>query len=196
MANNKFGVPCSTMKEFAADADVPCTDEGQAMALAAGALLAGKCPVVYSQNSGLGNMVDIITSLYKPYGIELPEIHIGFRKAPAHHAFMGNKTEILLRDVLEYPGEKLSYHDMIESRLDGSYKNKPIICDCGDHTDNESGKCETCTFLDSLSNELDIEPENRTECPNTSGAHIWLWDKDQEDWQCDECGVYHDRPED
>lgn len=109
---NKFGVPCSTMKEIVKDVEVHCTDEGQSMALAAGATLMGKKPIVYSQNSGLGNMVDIITSLYKPYEIELPELHVGFRKAPAHHAFMGKKTEILLRDVLEYPVKKLRYHEV------------------------------------------------------------------------------------
>lgn len=112
MVNNKFGVPCSTMKDFLNDVEINCTDEGEAMAIAAGAILAGEKPIVYSQNSGLGNMVDVITSLFKPYEIELPELHVGVRSKPEHHAFMGNKTDLLLRDILEYPPEKLKYHEV------------------------------------------------------------------------------------
>lgn len=41
-----------------------------------------------------------------------------------------------------------------------------------------------------------IEPENRTICPNTSGQHPWIWDEDQDDYQCDECGVYESQQED
>lgn len=103
----KFGVPDSLLKDLIKDADIPCTDEGEAMALACGAWLAGKQPVVYMQNSGLGNCVDIISSLYKPYGIPLPKILIGLRHKPQHHAFMGKITKYLL-NLLEYDWRKIT----------------------------------------------------------------------------------------
>ena len=34
-----------------------------------------------------------------------------------------------------------------------------------------------------------IQPENKTNCPNTGGDHQWVWDEDRQDWFCDECGV-------
>ena len=107
---NNFGVPCSNLKKVW-DVDIPCTDEGEAMGLAAGAILAGMKPKVFMQNSGLGNIVDILTSLYKVYGIELPEIHIGFRHKPEQHAFMSKKT-IPLLELLEYPKDKIHLYEV------------------------------------------------------------------------------------
>ena len=34
-----------------------------------------------------------------------------------------------------------------------------------------------------------IQPETKTNCPNTGGDHQWVWDEDRQDWFCDECGV-------
>jgi len=101
MNTTKFGVPCSKIKKRILDADIPCTSESEAMALAAGAWLAGKEPEVYMQNSGLGNIVDIVTSLYKPYGIPLPNMLLSIRKRPTHHYFMASITYKLL-DSLSY----------------------------------------------------------------------------------------------
>ncbi len=103
----KFGVPDSLLKDLIKDVDIPCTDEGEAMALACGAWFAGKQPVVYMQNSGLGNCVDIISSLYKPYGIPLPKIFIGLRYNPRHHRFMGRITKDLL-SLLKYDWNKIT----------------------------------------------------------------------------------------
>ena len=100
----KFGVPDSLLK--IKDADIPCTDEGEAMAMACGAWFAGKKPVVYMQNSGLGNCVDIISSLYKPYEIPLPIMFIGLRQKPLHHEFMGKITKELLK-LLECDRDKI-----------------------------------------------------------------------------------------
>lgn len=97
----KFGVPCSKIKHLINDTSVPCTDEGEALALAAGAWFAGQEPEVYLQNSGLGNIVDIVTSLYKPYNIPLPKMLLSVRKLPYHHSFMYSITKDLL-DLLEY----------------------------------------------------------------------------------------------
>ncbi|MBU1078072.1 MAG: hypothetical protein KKH98_12315 [Spirochaetes bacterium] len=101
------GVPCSKLKDIIDKIDlyIPCTREDEAVALAVGAYFAGKKPLVFLQNSGLGNTVDIITSLLKPYGIEI-DLIISVRDTPAHHAFMGKITEKLL-DLLEYKNYRL-----------------------------------------------------------------------------------------
>lgn len=84
-------------------------NEGNAVALAAGYHLAtGKVPVVYLQNSGLGNIVNPVASLLNEsvYGIPCLFI-IGWRGEPGvhdepQHSFQGKITLELLRD-LEIP---------------------------------------------------------------------------------------------
>lgn len=92
------GVPCSKLKDFTDKIEnyIPCTREDEAMALAVGAYLVGRKPLVFLQNSGLGNLVDIMTSLLKPYDIEIPLL-ISTRAKPEHHAFMGKITKKLLK---------------------------------------------------------------------------------------------------
>jgi phosphonopyruvate decarboxylase len=65
-----FGVPCSFLKPFInriIDHDdleyIAATNEGEALAMAVGSYLAGCRPVVMLQNSGLGNLVNPLTSL-------------------------------------------------------------------------------------------------------------------------------------
>jgi len=101
------GIPCSKLKNFTDKIDnyIPCTKEDEAMALAVGAYLTGKKPLVFLQNSGLGNIVDIITSLLKPYGIKI-DLLISVRSKPQHHAYMGKITKKLL-ELLEYNDYKL-----------------------------------------------------------------------------------------
>lgn len=101
------GIPCSKLKDFTkeleADKDIefiPVTREDVAMGLAVGAYFAGKKPLVYLQNSGLGHLVDIITSLLKPYGISI-HLLISSRSKPEHHEFMYKVTKKLL-ELLEY----------------------------------------------------------------------------------------------
>ncbi len=72
------GVPCSFLKPFinyVIDDEsvfyVPLTNEGEAIAYACGAYLAGKRPVVMFQNSGLGNAVNPLVSLAYPLRIPL-----------------------------------------------------------------------------------------------------------------------------
>lgn len=100
MADIILGVPCSDLKMESA---LPCTREDEAVAIAVGAWLSGAEPLVFMQNSGLGNCVDIITSLLKPYGIHI-KIIIANRKTPEHHALMGKITKDLLR-LMEYDAE-------------------------------------------------------------------------------------------
>ena len=72
------GVPCSMLTGFMnllVEQDriqhLGATHEGEALALASGAWLAGKRPAVYLQNSGLGNLVNPLTSLTGPFRIPL-----------------------------------------------------------------------------------------------------------------------------
>lgn len=100
MIDISAGVPFKGCEKYFAKQNIIATREDEAVAIAAGAWLAGKNPMVFMQNSGLGNSVDVITSLLKPYGIEFP-IVIQHRDSPEHHAFMG-KIEEQLKGLLEY----------------------------------------------------------------------------------------------
>ena len=101
------GVPCSFLAPLingALGGDkvdyVGAASEGEAVAVAAGAWLAGRNTVVMCQNSGLGNAVNPLTSLNAPFGI--PTLLIttwrgqpGIRDEP-QHALMGKITPQLL----------------------------------------------------------------------------------------------------
>lgn len=81
-------------------------NEGNAVALAAGYHLAtGKTPVVYMQNSGIGNVINPVASLLHPrvYGIPCVFI-VGWRGEPnvhdePQHVYQGIVTEKLLNDM-------------------------------------------------------------------------------------------------
>jgi phosphonopyruvate decarboxylase len=97
------GVPDSTLKEFVADVQglpadqhVTATWEAEAVALAAGAYLAGRKPCVYLQNAGLGHAVNPLTSLCLPYGIDL-QLIVGHRDTLPQHRVMGDVDVDLLR---------------------------------------------------------------------------------------------------
>ncbi len=105
------GVPCSFLTPFInralSDATldyVAATSEGEAVAIAAGAWLAGRKTVVMCQNSGLGNAVNPLTSLNFPFRI--PTLIITtLRGAPGladepQHELMGTITHPLL-DLLD-----------------------------------------------------------------------------------------------
>lgn len=99
------GVPFTGCNDYISDDALIATREDEAIGIAAGAWLAGKKPLVFMQNSGLGNSVDIITSLLKPYGIEI-DLLVNERDSPEHHAFMGKITRKLM-ELLEY--DKVRY---------------------------------------------------------------------------------------
>lgn len=83
-----------------------CANEGNCVGLAAGFHLAtGKIPLVYLQNSGLGNIINPVASLMNPviYGIPCVFV-IGWRGEPGvedepQHQFQGQITEALLACV-------------------------------------------------------------------------------------------------
>ena len=107
------GVPCSFLTPFINRViDHPsldyvgATSEGEAVGVALGAYLAGRKTVVMCQNSGLGNMVNPLTSLNHPF--QLPTLIIvtwrgepGLDDEPQHEQ-MGRILHRLL-DTLEIP---------------------------------------------------------------------------------------------
>lgn len=104
------GVPCSFLTPFInyviGDATldyVPAANEGDAVALAAGATLGGRRAVAMMQNSGLGNAVSPLTSLTWTFRIPLLLV-CTHRGAPGvadepQHELMGQITERML-DVM------------------------------------------------------------------------------------------------
>ena len=111
------GVPCSFFKpliSYAIESPkityIAASSEGEAVGVAMGAYLASKKSVVICQNSGLGNMVNPITSLNYPFRIPVLLI-ISHRGAPnikdePQHTFMGKITEDIL-DTMKIPWDVL-----------------------------------------------------------------------------------------
>ncbi|AWK89870.1 phosphonopyruvate decarboxylase [Azospirillum thermophilum] len=101
------GVPCSYLTPLIDEVIgrdgiryVPASSEGDAVSIAAGVWLAGGTAVVLCQNSGLGNMVNPITSLNDPFGIPVLLL-VTWRGRPGvkdepQHALMGRITPDLL----------------------------------------------------------------------------------------------------
>lgn len=105
------GTPCSYLKPFinyVIDTDgfefIDSVNEGEAVAIAAGATIAGKRAVVMFQNSGLGNAVNPLTSL--TYTFNLPVMVIttlrgepGGAADEPQHELMGQITTQLLETM-------------------------------------------------------------------------------------------------
>ena len=103
------GVPCSFFKgviNYSQSTErmkyVIAANEGAALGLAAGAYLAGKKPAVMIQNSGLGNMVNPLTSLNAIYRI--PALLLISGRAygvddEPQHEIMGRAMPALLRTI-------------------------------------------------------------------------------------------------
>jgi sulfopyruvate decarboxylase alpha subunit len=101
------GVPCSYLSSLCRllntkdhSVHVPAVREDLALGVAAGAYLAGKWPVVYMQNSGLGYCLEVLASLQYIYRI--PALILVSYRGPAdqgweEHKFMGEHTEELLQ---------------------------------------------------------------------------------------------------
>jgi phosphonopyruvate decarboxylase len=116
-----FGVPCSFLQPLInygisspAHRYLAANNEGEAVAMAAGAHLAGQKPVVMFQNSGLGNAVNPFTSLTHPFRLPLLVITTlrgepGIGDEPQHE-LMGKITTDLLRTTgiacAPFPEEK------------------------------------------------------------------------------------------
>lgn len=120
------GVPDSLLKEFCLciddripkDKHIIAANEGNAVALAAGYYLAQKSlPLVYMQNSGLGNAVNPLLSLCDPTVYSIPMlIMIGWRGEPGvkdepQHLKQG-KIQLKLLDEMDIPYEVISKNDV------------------------------------------------------------------------------------
>ena len=108
------GVPCSNFadlfQQVALDGDitsVPASNEGSALSFAVGAALAGRRSVVALQNSGLGNIINPLTSLVQINCIPTLLLisvrgHIEEPEDEPQHRIMGAATHALL-DQLAIP---------------------------------------------------------------------------------------------
>ena len=111
------GIPDSLLKHFCtfirqnvpADNNIITQNEGEAVALAAGHYLAtGHLPLVYMQNSGIGNAVNPLLSLADPEVYSLPMLLlIGYRGEPGvhdepQHKKQGMVTPALI-EAMRYP---------------------------------------------------------------------------------------------
>ena len=120
------GVPDSLLNDFCLYAsklpkerNIIAANEGNAIALAAGNYIAtGNVPLIYMQNSGIGNAVNPLLSLTNKEVYSIPMVLlIGWRGDPAvkdhpHHKLQGELTPVLLNamkipfKVIENDGEK------------------------------------------------------------------------------------------
>lgn len=130
------GVPDSLLSSFCAYVDdhttnqehIIAANEGNAVALATGHHLAtGKVSVVYMQNSGLGNIINPLTSIAdtEVYGIPMLLI-IGWRGEPnvhdePQHIKQGRITCKQL-DVLEIPYQVIDNNSDIDGILDEAFQ--------------------------------------------------------------------------
>ena len=103
------GVPCSyfsgPIERLTREGRyLPAANEGAALAAAAGAAVTGRRSAVIAQNSGLGNLVNPLTSLTQTYGIPVL-VFMSLRGWPdpsqdePQHAVMGGSTHRLLDAV-------------------------------------------------------------------------------------------------
>lgn len=125
------GVPDSLLNDFCLylcnhytnDRHVMAANEGNAIAIAAGHYLAtGNIPVVYMQNSGIGNATNPLLSLAHEsvYGIPMILV-IGWRGDPsikdhAQHKKQGELTPVLMKDM-DIPYEILDDEDTVIERF-------------------------------------------------------------------------------
>jgi phosphonopyruvate decarboxylase len=130
------GVPDSLLKNFCAyitdhaqaDNHIIAVNEGSAVALASGFHLGtGKIPLVYMQNSGIGNAVNPLLSLTDPLVYRIPLILlIGWRGEPGvkdepQHLKQGKVTCALL-EAMEIPYAILTRdEDDLNDQLDACY---------------------------------------------------------------------------
>ncbi|WP_172372051.1 phosphonopyruvate decarboxylase [Sporosarcina jiandibaonis] len=127
------GVPCSFLKNLINYSINECeyiaaTNEGDAVAIASGACIGGRKPVVLMQNSGLTNAVSPLTSLN--YTFKIPVLgfvsirgELGLKDEPQHE-LMGQITTRML-DLMDIKWQYLSLDDE-EAKLQVAEANKWI----------------------------------------------------------------------
>ena len=135
------GVPDSLLNDFCLylcnhydkDRHVMAANEGNAVAIAAGHYLAtGDIPLVYMQNSGIGNASNPLLSLTHEcvYGIPMILV-IGWRGYPAikdhaQHKKQGELTPVLMKDM-DIPYEILDEDDTVIAKFAWAYQTAKDI---------------------------------------------------------------------
>ena len=104
------GVPCSFLTPFInyvindnALEYIASTNEGDALATTSGSVIGGQRSIVMMQNSGLGNLINPMTSLCIPFNIR-PFLVIGHRHTLAQHKIMG-EIDLKLLELVDYGKE-------------------------------------------------------------------------------------------
>ncbi|MHA1670988.1 MAG: sulfopyruvate decarboxylase subunit alpha [Promethearchaeota archaeon] len=129
-------VPCLLLKDILNIIDdkneifyLPVTREEEGIGIAAGAYLGGKKPAILMQNSGLGNSINVITSLLHYY--EIPIIffvsHRGEEEEPiGAHIPMEKVTETLLDGISIKFWNIRNSKDIskVKTAINYSFKNK------------------------------------------------------------------------
>lgn len=106
------GVPCSELKETLKQIKyIPSTREDEAIGIAVGAYLAGKKPLVFMQNSGVGISINAILSLLKPYDINITLL-ITQHNTAEHHKYTADTVADLL-NVCGYDNFVLTKEDRL-----------------------------------------------------------------------------------
>ena len=102
-----YGVPDSILSSFSKSLYFDfkhinhfiTANEGSALAMSIGYQLThDKVPIVYLQNSGLGNCINALTSLCIPHNIH-PLLVIGHREGLPQHKVMGEVDEKMLQFI-------------------------------------------------------------------------------------------------
>ena len=135
------GVPDSLLNDFClymtnnmtAKQHVLAANEGNAIAIAAGHYMAtGKLPLVYMQNSGIGNATNPLLSLTHNcvYGIPMILV-IGWRGDPAisdhvQHKKQGELTPVLMKDM-DIPYEILDNENTVVQKFEWAIKKAKEI---------------------------------------------------------------------
>ena len=133
------GVPCSYLEapiaclEKSSAGYLNATREDEAMSIAAGAWMGGKkLPVVFMQNSGLGNSLNVIASLHQSYEIPVLLV-ISWRghhgKDAPEHIMMGAVMPQLL-DLFKVENERLDLKDPQAQlrKLAKTLSERPRVC--------------------------------------------------------------------
>ena len=111
------GVPDSGLKDFinvvvsSGITHVRASWEAEAIGIATGAFLAGHKPCVYMQNAGLPFALNPLTSLCKPYNIDIMLV-IGHRHTLPQHKIMGEIDKKIL-ELIEWKN-----YTLVESKTE------------------------------------------------------------------------------
>jgi phosphonopyruvate decarboxylase len=170
------GVPDSLLKEFLSELSQGasnkthyiCANEGNAIALAAGYHLStGKLPLVYMQNSGLGNSINPLVSLCHKQVYSIPMLLlIGWRGEPGssdepQHVAMGEITTQLL-ELMQISYRILDsdadFHELVEkASREALEQSAPVALLCRKDAFAKAAKSLPKTSASNISRQSAIE---------------------------------------